>query len=276
MATSACHRVAMLLLGPFVAAVTGNTGKTAGRSARSGVPSVALWADRELSGNSAWVPCCGEVQLQPLLKARGVGIARSISVLPGVRATFRSRQFGISSDHQPRFFNASADLKSLEDVLTHDDYCCESVVISPSSDEDYSEEHAVYIYDEEDFQGASRPFAEGDYEKLNLTRIVSVRVPAGFKITIQVGKRPVTDAFADDPVVLRRDTRRFPMEDTNPADTKPPALAEGLHSIFVRKLQPDDVHGLWVYFEPDFRGRPSSWILARFSLSLILGLTFNH
>lgn len=214
---------------------------------------VQLWGGRKHTGKSVSLACCGHVDLDPLLREAGIYNIRSIQVPKGVRAVFQGsapRGGGTGS-----FFELyGGDLTEVDRVLEdYSESCCQSVELSAGIK--HHADTSVVLYEEEDFKGASAAFLEGDHSAPKVSRVGSIRVPAGYTVTLRAVGLMDSDSYGAILGVLKRDSRTFPAVDTSVSGSSR-SRSPPVESLSVRRILPKNLNGLYVYPQTQFGGRP--------------------
>mmetsp|Transcript_96903 Transcript_96903/g.278323 ORF Transcript_96903/g.278323 Transcript_96903/m.278323 type:complete len:1195 (-) Transcript_96903:51-3635(-) len=215
--------------------------------------SIWLFDGRSYSGKSLELRCCGDFDVVEQLRAAGILNVRSISMAEGLHGAFRTHVMrGGSAASVLDVYGNLSEIDST--MMDYRESCCHSVRLSAAPRHD--EENSVVLYEEEGFGGASAAYREGDHGAPRLKRVGSIRVPAGIRVTLRAVEASEADSHSFGAIlaVLKRDTRTFPHADTDQragSTAGPP-----VKSLSVRRIKDTDMHGLWVYFEPNFQGRP--------------------
>lgn len=213
---------------------------------------VVLWAERRFMGQKLKIPCCGHVDLMELMKAEKLRTVRSVQVPRGLRARFVS-SLGYGNDGaSPVRFETYGDLAEMDGIIG--DYrqsCCDSVWISAGVE--HHEDTSVVLYEDENFEGKSAAFLEGDFVGPKLKQVGSLRVPAGLTVVLRGTAMEDSDNFGSMLGIFKHDTRTFPVKDTSMIQNPQPRLP--VKSLSIRRVSPEDLHGLFVYSEPSFQGR---------------------
>lgn len=213
---------------------------------------VRLFASRHFVGKSYEIRCCGEHNLAEELRRAGITTVRSIHMDPGIHGAFRTSGDQNKVGSVLDLFGNISELDST--MMDFRESCCHSVALSPAGHDD--EDTSVVLYEDEGFGGKWAAYREGDFSAPPLSRVRSIRVPAGLRVTLRAVDSVAAEShtFGAILAVLRRDTRTFPHSDT---DLRPGAsVGPPVKSLSVRRIKASDMHGLWVYFEPNFVGRP--------------------
>lgn len=204
---------------------------------------VGLWDGRDFKGKSIKIKCCGKTHLEPLLKAQKMMAIRSLSVPVGMHATFHTSVW--SNEVPTSKFGAYGNFSELHGLWPDfRENCCEYVELSIGVE--HTEDTSVVLYEQPNFQGKKAFFLEGEFEMSDITKVGSIRVPAGLSVI----------AFAEAEGYIgmyKRDSTKFPDADTD--DSWRYRQARRVKRITVRRSLSGDMHGLFVYPEPFFQGR---------------------
>ncbi|CAK0856397.1 unnamed protein product [Prorocentrum cordatum] len=207
-----------------------------------------LWEKRGFEGASYRLRCCDYYDLSKMASPRSI---RAITLPPGTRAVLypSSGRFGSEADTvgSVELFSSVGDMDGL---FSYVQSCCQAIQLLPGVE--HSVHTSVLLYPEEDFGGEPLPLLPGDHELSARMKVASVRVPAGVQVTLYGGARFQDGSFVG---MLQRDARAFPHDETSTSDQEhAPRLP--IASAKVRRVQDSKLHGLFVYPEPAFGGRP--------------------
>jgi len=221
---------------------------------------VRLFSQKKHAGSQLELRCCGEFDLSKTLRAAGVHNVKSISIEEGVQLELQvnptiSKEADAS---EITIITLVGNVSEVDSTIMDYQYsCCSWARLTPLNNID--EDDSVQLFLDEGFQGSSVSFAGvGDFtvpEKF--AHFKSARIPAGWRATLRAVPPGVEDGGRSFLGLLRRDTRTFPAVDTAPPrlrssqDQTPP-----VKGISIRKSKASALHGLWVFFEPNFEGRP--------------------
>jgi len=213
---------------------------------------VVLWDARHRVGKSVKLQCCGKFELTPMLKNAGMLTVRSITVPLGLKVRMHTGALH-GTGAGSAFFDTYGDLSELDgQVRDYRQSCCSAVEISPGVE--HNEQSSVVLYEEENFEGKRVGYLEGDYGATSLSKVGSVKVPAGMRVTLRSAPIGTAEAFGGILGVIRRDSRTFPAEETATSNRgRQPNMP--VLSLSVRRMDNEDMHGLWVYPEQAFAGR---------------------
>eukprot|EP00928_Gymnodinium_smaydae_P004851 TRINITY_DN11660_c0_g1_i1.p1 TRINITY_DN11660_c0_g1~~TRINITY_DN11660_c0_g1_i1.p1 ORF type:complete len:1321 (-),score=187.02 TRINITY_DN11660_c0_g1_i1:181-4143(-) len=208
---------------------------------------VILWGDRHLQGDSHRLRCCDYHDLSALRKPLSI---RSITLPEGVRAVLYPKvRFSSDTEADSSGIEIFGSVNEMDGLIGFTLSCCRAIHLL--SGVRHSIESSVILYEEEGFKGSSEAFLPGDYERKQPAVVASIRVPAGLQVTLYAAPRFGDGSFM---ASMKHDSSTFPAQETSPTQDKQPRLP--VVSLKVRRIRDDDLHGLFVYPDAEFEGRP--------------------
>jgi len=207
-----------------------------------------LWGSRDYQGESHHLRCCGYHDLSQLRKP---SLIRSISLPKGVRAVLypgalRSRHREVRVEGIEIFGSVS----ELDGLMDYTESCCDAIQLLAGVE--HSEDNSVLLFEQSNFEGPpASAFLPGDHDIEKPLKISSVRVPAGLRVSLYSLPKLRDGSFI---ASLKQDTGSFPLEDTSTRQDRQPQLP--VASLRVRQIRRDHLHGLFVFPEANFQGRP--------------------
>lgn len=209
------------------------------------VAKAVLWGEASFAGPSMTLACCDYYDLSDTGQLTAI---RSITLPEGVSAILHptENRYLSSADSGTAAVTIFGSVASLDGLMDFRQRCCRAIQLVAGIE--HSEETSVVLYSDGDFAKPIAAYLQGDFELSQPTRVGSVRVPAGLRATFYAGAQQRDGSLI---AILQRDSRDFPQEETS-TQSRMPALP--VSSLKVRQIS--EIHGLFLYPDPGYEGRP--------------------